>query len=97
MAARHKPGLSRGRTVKRTGGAVVLAGYPTACAIRCQVVRPVITGVTRLLLPGKSKRATLISNHTRTWGNVGLVSATFSVRGRDARYHRRLPLRPAAL
>src|SRR6202048_4457916 len=34
-----------------------------------------------------------------TWnrGNVGLISATFSARGRDARYNRRLPLRPAAL
>ena len=34
---------------------------------------------------------------TRNRGNVGLISATFSARGRDARYHRRLPLRPAAL
>jgi hypothetical protein len=30
-------------------------------------------------------------------GNVGLISATFSARGRDARYHRGVPLRPAAL
>jgi hypothetical protein len=34
---------------------------------------------------------------TRSRGNVGLISATFSARGRDARYYRRLPLRSAAL
>jgi hypothetical protein len=34
-----------------------------------------------------------------TWnrGNIGLISAMFCARGRDARYHRRLPLRPAAI
>jgi hypothetical protein len=74
-AVREREGSlpSRRRTVKRTRGAGVL---PDCVRDPVPGRRPVIAGATRLLLRRKSKRATLISNHTRTWGNVDLVSTT---------------------
>ena len=92
--------ILEGQVSEADRGAVVLASYPTTC--RSGAISSPRHHHRRyaIAVAEETQKSQPDFKPTRNRGNVGLIgliSATFSARGRDARYHRRLPLWPAAL